>query len=56
MAIHCGSTGSDRHGLSLLPASVQVVGVNAHALCRRQVVDSPPAHLQETERNDQYPE
>ena len=32
------------------------VGVDAHALSRREVVDPPPAHLQEDERDEEPPE
>ena len=31
-----------------------IVSVNALALCRWQVVDAPPAHLQATETDDNY--
>ena len=32
--------------------SGQVVSMHAHPLCRRQVIDSPPAHLQQAESDD----
>jgi len=34
----------------------QAVGVDAHALSRREVVDPPPAHLQKDEGDEEPPE
>ena len=36
-------------------ALAQAVGVDAHALSRREVVDAPPAHLQEDEGDEEPP-
>ena len=44
----------DTYGLALSLA--QAVGVDAGALSRREVVDAPPAHLQENEGDEEPPE
>ena len=37
-------------------ASLHAVGVHAVALGRQQIVDAPPAHLQQGEIDDKHPE
>ena len=38
------------------PLFAHAIGVYAGALGRGQIIDAPPAHLQEDERDDEYPE
>ena len=38
------------------PLFAHAIGVYSGALGRGQIIDAPPAHLQEDERDDEYPE
>ena len=51
-----GAPISESSPLSLFPLFAHAIGVYAGALGRGQIINAPPAHLQENERDDEHPE